>query len=71
MSTYDVFIIGGGTIYRLFMPLIDKLYITEVDDAPEADTFFPDYSDFKNTIFEETHETDNLKFTFKELTRLN
>lgn len=70
-TTGEVFIIGGGTIYRLFMPLIDKLYITEVDDAPEADTFFPDYSDFKNIVFEETHETDDLKFTFKELTRPN
>ncbi|MCK5510059.1 dihydrofolate reductase [Candidatus Parcubacteria bacterium] len=65
----ETFIIGGGTIYKLFLPLIDKLYITEVDDAPEADTFFPDYSDFKNIIFEETHETDDLKFTFKELKR--
>lgn len=65
----ESFVIGGGTIYRLFMPLIDKLYVTEVDDAPEADTFFPDYSDFKNIVFEETHETDDLKFTFKELTR--
>jgi len=65
----ESFVIGGGTIYRLFMPLIDKLYVTEVDDAPEADTFFPDYSDFKNIVFEKTHETDDLKFTFKELTR--
>lgn len=65
----EFFIIGGGTIYKLFLPLADKLYITEVDDAPEADTFFPDYSDFKKVIFEETHETDDLKFTFRELTR--
>ena len=65
----EIFIIGGGTIYKLFLPLIDKLYITEVDDAPEADTFFPDYSDFKNIIFEEAHETDDLRFTFKELTK--
>lgn len=65
----EVFVIGGGTIYKLFMPLIDKLYVTEVDDAPEADTYFPDYSDFKNVVFEETHETDDLKYTFKELTR--
>ena len=66
----ETFIIGGGTIYKLFLPLIYKLYITEVDDAPEADTFFPDYSDFKNIIFEETHETDDLKFTFKENDKL-
>ena len=49
------------------MPLISKLYVTEVDDAPEADTFFPDYSDFNKVIFEDSHETDEFKFTFKEL----
>jgi len=65
----EFFIIGGGTIYKLFLPLTNKLYITEVDDAPEADTFFPDYSDFKKVIFEETHEMNGLRFTFKELKR--
>lgn len=38
----EVFIIGGGEIYRRFMPLADKLMLTEIDDAPaDADTFFP------------------------------
>ena len=63
------FIIGGGTIYNLFLPITDKLYVTIVDDAPEADTYFPDYSKFKNIVFQETHETDNLKYTFLELTK--
>lgn len=39
----EVFIIGGGQIYRLFMDIVDKLYITHVDASfPDADTFFPD-----------------------------
>lgn len=38
----EPFIIGGGEIYRLAMPLAHTLYITEVDaDVPDADTFFP------------------------------
>lgn len=42
----DVFIIGGAEIYKAFLPLADKLYITEIDKAFEADAFFPeiDYS---------------------------
>jgi dihydrofolate reductase len=37
------FIIGGGQIYRLFMDMADKLYITHVDESfPNADTFFPE-----------------------------
>ena len=32
----EVFIIGGGQIYELAMPLLDRLYLTEVDvDIPE------------------------------------
>jgi len=38
------FIIGGGSIYRQFMPLADKLYITRVHKSFEADTFFPEIS---------------------------
>lgn len=65
----ETFIIGGGSIYKQFLPLTDKLYLTIVDDAPEADTFFPDYSEFKNIVFEEGLETDNYKLTFLELTK--
>lgn len=39
----EPFIIGGGEIYRLAMPLAQKLFITEVDaDVADADTFFPE-----------------------------
>jgi len=36
------FIIGGGSIYRQFIPYADKLYITRVFKEFEADTFFPE-----------------------------
>lgn len=66
----EVFVIGGATIYKLFLPLIDKLYITEVDDAPEADTYFPDYSEFTKVVEKsDIHEESGVKFVFKELER--
>lgn len=37
----EVFIIGGGQIYAQSTPYWDRLYLTEVDTAPEGDTFFP------------------------------
>ncbi|MGA8045400.1 MAG: dihydrofolate reductase [Dermatophilaceae bacterium] len=37
----EVFVIGGGQIYRLAMPLADRLLITEVDLEPEGDVTFP------------------------------
>lgn len=42
--TAENFIIGGGSVYRQFMPLADTLYITRVHQDFEADTFFPQIS---------------------------
>jgi len=39
------FIIGGGSIYRQFLPYADKMYLTLIDEEPEADVFFPPYDD--------------------------
>ena len=36
------FIIGGGSIYKQFMTLADKLYITRVHKDFEGDVFFPE-----------------------------
>ncbi len=65
----EIFIIGGGQIYSLFLPYANKLYLTIVDDKPKADTFFPDYSEFKNIISEEKKEYNGLKYKFIELTK--
>jgi len=37
----EIFIIGGGSIYRQFMPLADRLYITRIHKKAPADVFFP------------------------------
>ena len=34
-------VIGGGEIYRLFMPLAARIYLTRVDVDVDGDTFFP------------------------------
>jgi dihydrofolate reductase len=38
----EIFIIGGGEIYRQGIDLADRLYVTHINQAVEgADTFFP------------------------------
>ncbi len=64
---YEIFIIGGGQIYKEAWPFIDKLYLTVVDVEVEGDTYFPDYSDFKKVVFQEEHEEKGLRYTFLEL----
>ena len=38
----NVFVIGGGSVYRQMLPYCDTAYITKLASAPESDTFFPD-----------------------------
>ena len=38
----EVFIIGGGEIYRLALNKAKRIYLTRVEAEPEADTFFPE-----------------------------
>lgn len=64
----EIFIIGGGKIYDEAIHIADKLYITEIDDCPtNADTFFPDYSEWKCVSTEEhkKSECNHYAFTFK------
>lgn len=65
----EIFIIGGGSIYRQFLPMTDKLYLTIVEGNYDADTFFPDYSEFKNLISEEKTTDGQYNFTYVELVR--
>jgi dihydrofolate reductase len=37
----ETFIIGGGSIYKQFMPVASRLYITHVHKSAPADVYFP------------------------------
>lgn len=39
----DIFIGGGGKLYEEALPLVEKMYITEIDAVIEGDTFFPEF----------------------------
>ncbi|MBN1462781.1 MAG: dihydrofolate reductase [Paludibacteraceae bacterium] len=55
----EVFVIGGGSIYRQTIDKADKLYLTWINTELEGDTFFPeiDLNDWKET-FREEHEAN-------------
>ncbi len=66
----EVFVIGGGQIFQEVIKKANKLYLTIVEGSPDADTFFPDYSDFKKIIWEsKEQESGEFKYKFLELER--
>lgn len=63
-SAGENFIIGGGSIYRQFMPLANKLYITRVHKTFKADTFFPEISLMEWQLTEKTDINDDSQNEF-------
>jgi len=39
----EIFVIGGGELYRAAMPLADRIYLTVVDAQPAGDTQMPEF----------------------------
>ena len=70
----EVFIIGGGEIYRETADLWDKIYLTEVDLKTEGDVFFPStLAEEWEEVWREDHQPDEKNewaYTFKVLERL-
>jgi len=73
-SGEECFVIGGGMVYRQFLPLAGKLYLTQVHASFEADTFFPeiDFSQWKAIESEsvEADERNQYAHTYTEFIRI-
>jgi dihydrofolate reductase len=69
----ECFVIGGGMVYAQFLPVAGKLYLTQVHESFEADTFFPeiDFSQWKSLESEEMAAGDKNQYahTYTEYVR--
>jgi dihydrofolate reductase len=59
-----VFLIGGGEVYRQFLDRCDKLFVTEIHQEYEGDTYFPEYRDEIGTTWEEVQRDDREALSF-------
>lgn len=66
-ETNEIFIIGGGQIYEQGMRFADRLYLTIVEGTFEADTFFPDYTDFNKIVSKKESKDATYTYTFLTL----
>lgn len=64
----ESFVIGGGQIYRMFLPYCSKAYVTEVKAEFEADTFFPELPEdewrLEDSGFWQKDEASGLEFRY-------
>ncbi len=55
----EVFVIGGGEIYREALAIANRIYFTRVETTIDGDTYFPDWNQNEWTlVFNEFHSTD-------------
>lgn len=73
-SDTHVFIIGGGSVYTQALrdTEVDLIYVTEIDEMFEGDTFFPELGDEWREIERSKHlkkENNQFDYSFVTLTR--
>lgn len=69
----DVYIIGGGQIYREYLPDCDRIYVTHIDADYQADTWFPNLEEeagFEKGEVLQTGEWKGIGFTICEWNKI-
>lgn len=68
----DIFVIGGGSVYEMMLPYCNTVYVTKIDFAYQADTYFPNLDEMPE--WEMTEESDeqtcfDIEFAFTKYER--
>ena len=71
-SAQDIYIIGGESIYRQFLPYCDLAHVTKIDHAYQADVYFPnldELEDWEITADSEEQTYFDLEYRFLKYER--
>lgn len=65
-----VFVIGGGEVYQQTISEADKLFVTEIHETYEGDTYFPEYRNDIGSAWKEIKREDHPELSFVVYERL-
>ena len=72
----EVFVIGGGEIYRAALQKIQRIYLTLVHSQIDGDAYFPEFDESlfrevsREDCFDSAENQENLKYSFIVLDRI-
>ena len=69
----DLYVIGGGEIYKQFLPYVDACLVTKFDEEYTPDTFFPNLDEDENftmTAESEPVTEKDITFVFTKYSRV-
>jgi len=67
----EIFVIGGANIFRQFLAIADRMYLTRIDHTFSGDTYFPDidWQQWKLISFEQLTSEQGYKLAFEQWER--
>ena len=66
----EAMVMGGAQIYKEFLPLANKMYLTFIDKNFEGNAYFPEYSKKEwKEVKREEHKGNGCKYAFVDLER--
>lgn len=66
----EVFIIGGGEIYKSALPFSDRIYLTEIDEVFDGDAHFPELNPNEFKLTQSIPRNSPLSFSFNTYERI-
>jgi|FLYM01.1.fsa_nt_gi dihydrofolate reductase len=67
----EVFIIGGGEIFKQSLPIVDVIYLTRIHQKFDGDIFYPDIPKGMFAEVERRERTEPIPFTFLTYTKVS
>ena len=67
-------VLGGASVFKQFMPWLDKIHVTKIDLAPESDSFFENLDaspEWQMTDEENWMDEDGLRYCFVAYERVS
>lgn len=58
------FVIGGADVYEQLLPKVQKLFVTEIHQEYEGDTFFPEYRHQIGSVWKQIKRDDRPELSF-------
>ena len=68
----DIYIIGGESVYRQFLPYCDVAHVTKIDHAYQADCYFPNLDEMEDWVItadSDEHTYFDLEYQFVKYER--
>ena len=67
----EIMVVGGEGVYTMALPILDRIYLTDIDASPDGDTYFPTLGEeWQEVSCRPPQQPSNPTFTFRILERV-